>query len=326
MIEVGNRATAYEEYNSTTTPIIWQTEAGTVYGGLLDVTTGVLTIDRAIVDMGTLTWTKNTVTQGNLFRSGDLSTALTYNSLETICEIYPTVKASERTDISLSVGSNNKVDIIDNNYSDAATFKTAVTGHNICYPLATPITYQLTPTQISAIVGSNNVFTDTNGDTSLEYYTNRGEQTVRIAEGVAVDVINNKNIDNLTTTNKTLVGAVNEVNGAITSPKDITSDYITMASGYTFISGKVYKQGKHIFGNIVLSGTLQGGNNTDTLGTIKSDYRTADPINGFCGISNGQWFTNNIGYVYIASSGGLQVATTPSGMNYAKIHLDYVTA
>ena len=99
-----------------------------------------------------------------------------------------------------------------------------------------------------------------------------------------------------------------------------------MASGYTFVSGKVYKQGKHIFGNIVLSGTLQGGNNTDTLGTIKSDYRTADPINGFCGISNGQWFTNNIGYVYIASSGGLQVATTPTGMNYAKIHIDYVTA
>ena len=134
-------------------------------------------------------------------------------------------------------------------------------------------------------------------------------------------------LSTLTTTDKSsLVGAVNEVDGAITSPKDITSDYITMASGYTFTSGKVYKQGKHIFGNIVLSGTLQGGNNTDTLGTIKSDYRTADPINGFCGISNGQWFTNNIGYVYIASSGGLQVATTPTGMNYAKIHLDYVTA
>ena len=134
-------------------------------------------------------------------------------------------------------------------------------------------------------------------------------------------------LSQLTTSDKSsLVGAVNEVNGAITLPKDITSDYITMALGYTFTSGKVYKQGKHIFGNIVLSGTLQGGNNTDTLGTIKSDYRTADPINGFCGISNGQWFTNNIGYVYIASSGGLQVATTPTGMNYAKIHLDYVTA
>lgn len=129
-----------------------------------------------------------------------------------------------------------------------------------------------------------------------------------------------------TSVKSSLVGAVNEVNEAITLPKDITSDYITMASGYTFVSGKVYKQGKHIFGNIVLSGTLQGGNNSDTLGTIKSDYRTADAVNGFCGISNGQWFTNNIGYVYIGVNGGLQVATPPTGMNYAKIHLDYVTA
>ena len=35
--------------------------------------------------------------------------------------------------------------------------------------LQTPVTYQLTPTQISAIVGTNNIFTDTNGDTSVVY-------------------------------------------------------------------------------------------------------------------------------------------------------------
>jgi hypothetical protein len=98
-------------------------------------------------------------------------------------------------------------------------------GCKIAYELATPQTIQLTPTQISAIVGTNNVFTDTNGDTSLEYYTKRGEQTVRIAEGVAVDVINNKNIDNLTTTNKTLVGAVNEVN-SVKANKTLINDII----------------------------------------------------------------------------------------------------
>lgn len=172
-------------------------------------------------------------------------------------------------------------------------------------------------TTLGAIKETANLIPKT--DNNLPHYT--GTPTA----GSTAEAIGD--LTTLSTTDKSsLVGAVNEVDGAITSPKDITSDYITMASGYTFTSGKVYKQGKHIFGNIVLSGTLQGGNNTDTLGTIKSDYRTADPINGFCGISNGQWFTNNIGYVYIASSGGLQVATTPTGMNYAKIHLDYITA
>lgn len=134
-------------------------------------------------------------------------------------------------------------------------------------------------------------------------------------------------LSSLSTTDKTsIVNALNEVNGAITSPTDITSDFITMAAGYTFTSGKVYKQGKHIFGNIVVNGSIQGGNDANTVGTIKSDYRTTDPVNGFCGISNGQWFTNNIGYVYMALNGALQVATTPNGMTYAKIHIDYVTA
>ena len=64
-------------------------------------------------------------------------------------------------------------------------------------------------------MGTNNVFTDTNGDTSLEYYTKRGEQTVRIAEGVAVDVINNKSIDTLATTDKTVKGAINELEAGI---------------------------------------------------------------------------------------------------------------
>ena len=44
-LEVGETATPYEPYvDYTTYPISWQSEAGTVYGGTLDVTTGVLTV------------------------------------------------------------------------------------------------------------------------------------------------------------------------------------------------------------------------------------------------------------------------------------------
>jgi hypothetical protein len=93
--------------------------------------------------------------------------------------------------------------------------------------------YQITPTPINQISGTNNVFTDTNGDTSLEYYTKRGEQTVRIAEGVSVDVINNKNIDTLNTTNKTLVGAVDEVNNRLKQTKTLIIDRETISTGST---------------------------------------------------------------------------------------------
>lgn len=42
-LEFGSTDTAYEPYAGTTLPISWQSEAGTVYGGTLDVLTGVLT-------------------------------------------------------------------------------------------------------------------------------------------------------------------------------------------------------------------------------------------------------------------------------------------
>jgi len=49
MVEYGDTKTAYEPYNSAsaTIPISWESEAGTVYGGTLDVTTGVLTVTDA---------------------------------------------------------------------------------------------------------------------------------------------------------------------------------------------------------------------------------------------------------------------------------------
>lgn len=42
-IESGTTATAYEPYTGTTYPINWEAEAGTVYGGELDLTEGLLT-------------------------------------------------------------------------------------------------------------------------------------------------------------------------------------------------------------------------------------------------------------------------------------------
>ena len=46
-LEIGTTATAYEPYQGSTYDITFPSEAGTVYGGSLDVTTGVLTVDRA---------------------------------------------------------------------------------------------------------------------------------------------------------------------------------------------------------------------------------------------------------------------------------------
>lgn len=49
MFELGSTATDYEPYAGDTYSITFPTEAGTVYGGELDVTNGALTVDRAFI-------------------------------------------------------------------------------------------------------------------------------------------------------------------------------------------------------------------------------------------------------------------------------------
>jgi hypothetical protein len=206
------------------TAISWQDEAGTVYGGLLDVTTGVLTVTHGIVDLGSINYTVRQYSGSNIGMqsasviSGIKSPADNTKMPNAICEI-----ASASTwNTAMVSGANSGMFAISGGYLFIATtetvpadFKTAMSGFKLIYELATPITYQLTPTQISAIVGTNNVFTDTNGDTTLEYYTNK---TVKDA----INEVNDKadtnttaigDLTTLTTSDKSsLVGAVNEVN------------------------------------------------------------------------------------------------------------------
>lgn len=54
------------------------------------------------------------------------------------------------------------------NITDLASFKSAFVGLQICYPLATPITYHLTPSQLALLKGNNTVYSN-EGSISLTY-------------------------------------------------------------------------------------------------------------------------------------------------------------
>ena len=154
--------------------ITFPTEAGTVYGGTLDVTNGVLTVDRAIVDLGTLSWTIYSSPDRHVFRSsypiprpfiGD--SALLPHA---ICSsYYPMAYSpiSSKDNGAFSLG-RERVVVIEHRFTDVSSFATAVQGVQLCYELAEPITYQLTPQQINTILGTNNVWSDT-GDSDVEY-------------------------------------------------------------------------------------------------------------------------------------------------------------
>lgn len=104
--------------DATTYAVDWTDEAGTVYGGTLDVVTGVLTVDRAYI--------------------------ASYNG-ETINE--PWLSSMDAY----------------------AAGTTPTTGAQVVYKLATPLTYQLTPTQVELLIGQNNVWSDSNEAVTLTY-------------------------------------------------------------------------------------------------------------------------------------------------------------
>lgn len=153
-------------------PITFPSEAGTVYGGSLDVTNGTLTVDKAGVDMGSLTWTYNSGSGGYL-RTDSVTDRLISDSTIGLCSIYAQSFASSISGVpdyhfafDVSV---QRIYVKDSRYTDGEAYKTAMAGQTIVYPLATPLTIQLTPQELYLIKGYN-VLTASNGNMTLKYF------------------------------------------------------------------------------------------------------------------------------------------------------------
>lgn len=176
-LEKGSTATDYEPYNGET----YTTALGrTVYGGTLDVVSGELTVDRAMVDLGTLTWNRTTTSAGTYrFYAGDLSSSIKKPSTMTetsnlLCSRYVATygNAPNASVQGICIHTNGNLMVYDSTLDDvdAAAFKTAMSGVQCVYPLATPQTYQLTAQQVELITGTNNIWSD--GEVTVEFGEN----------------------------------------------------------------------------------------------------------------------------------------------------------
>lgn len=177
MIRLASEADAtFEPYkgSTTTTPL-----GQTVYGGQLNVLTGELTIDRQIVDLGSLTWarTDNSIIDvGYWFHAnitGKRATGETINSNYRTAPYKSVTTLVEREGsavdyVAVEAGGEVGYRIIDSRYTDATAFKTAMSGVQMCYFLASPQTVQLTPQEVNSLLGQNNISADT-GDIEVVY-------------------------------------------------------------------------------------------------------------------------------------------------------------
>ena len=167
-IVLGSTPVEYTAYNGTTYPVSWQDEAGTVYGGNLDLTTGVLTVTHKYKALGTISWI---AISGDRWETTDLVSdilkpASNSGVIPLICSILVATSTNNlfvNSDvIGIAVPTNGRLQC---RTGDTVNTPTG----DLVYPLETPVTYQLTPVQVQALLGVNNVFNDTNGDTEVRY-------------------------------------------------------------------------------------------------------------------------------------------------------------
>ena len=156
-------------------------------GSVYDTMTNGLIVKRcAEIDLGDLTWTRGeTTTAGvyNFYTYGLSPLCLSNNNtVNGICADYAVTTIANiyngnASDGSIAV-SGNTIRIRDDSYTDAAAFKTALSGVKLIYILATRTTLSLTSTETAALAalrtysGTTNISTTDSPVIVIDYFKN----------------------------------------------------------------------------------------------------------------------------------------------------------
>lgn len=139
----------------------------TIYGGSIDWANGVLTVDSAITNIGSLTVTKTT-TEYQTFALTGFTHGLT-GSKDTVAAISDTFNGLTQDTISVTTDNymwfssqTGQLRLKCASYNDktSAEFKADFAEAQIVYKIAEPYTIQLTPQQLKAIDGTNSVWSN----------------------------------------------------------------------------------------------------------------------------------------------------------------------
>ena len=142
----------------------------TIYGGTLDVESGELVVDKKLITgLNTLTW--NFSSTGNVFYTYLNSEGFLYSSDATpVCSNYKGIAPvggnaamREAGDLTCAwhTGTNHRFYIVDDRFDNSTIndFKSSLSDVQLVFPI-TPLTYHLTPHQVSLLLGANTVTTN----------------------------------------------------------------------------------------------------------------------------------------------------------------------
>lgn len=202
----------YQEsaYDPTANPVIslsWQTEAGVVYGGNVNLATGVLTATHALFDMGNASGFTVDSNRPGIFKftiPGRLPASASNGPSDiTACSAYKAYNVAVTTNIDNYISGywsygGGVVFFRDTRFIGytSAQIKTAVSGYMLVYKLATPLTYQLTAQQMTAVLsGTNCVWSDT-GNTTVNYPADTKSYIEQLTQPAEDDMTANSTIAN----------------------------------------------------------------------------------------------------------------------------------
>jgi hypothetical protein len=164
-LERGSTATPYVPYaHSSATIQLGQT----VYGADINWDTGVMTVDRAYLTVNDFTAMADNVSAGGLHYATTAQLDNFDTSKDVILSMLPYVRSgawASTTPISSYGTKDIRVYCTE---TSLEAFKTAYADLQLVYPLATPTTIQLTPTEVQMLKGYNRVTID-NGSIELGY-------------------------------------------------------------------------------------------------------------------------------------------------------------
>ena len=176
-LELGSSATSFEEYQGNTISITFPSEAGTVYGGTLDVTNGVLTVDRVAKRLtvaenlsgaypGSLIWNS----RGAIIRDADEMKPFICNRLKYVGSQTTSSEWKYGTCINANSTSFN-LWLKDSAFASLAEATTWLEQNEtqICYYLKSPIVHQLSPQQLNTLLGQNNIYSDVGSIADVQY-------------------------------------------------------------------------------------------------------------------------------------------------------------
>lgn len=177
--------------------------AGTVYGGTLDVISGVLTVTMASIAMDSISWSTQTIGSLSAFLGdfgtsnirGDNATDDSYlcTCYKYICDSRAVLENNNCAFTPQNQTTSYKLALRDDRFSTVEALTTALAGEMLVYELKTPVIIQLDPVTVTTLLGQNNIWSDC-GPSIVEYPCDTKLYIERLTAPEEDDMIANQNI------------------------------------------------------------------------------------------------------------------------------------